>query len=88
MVAALSESIRVTVLYFSHLRHVLGRESEQFELPAGSTVAEVERLLRERAGGRLDAVTFRLAVNHAYVAGGHPLADGDEVALIAPVQGG
>lgn len=84
----MSAAIRVTVLYFSHLRHAMGCESERLALPAGSTVADVERLLRERAVGRLDALTFRLAVNHAYVAGAHPLADGDEVALIAPVQGG
>lgn len=84
----MSDSLRVTVLYFSHVRHVLGRDSDTLDLAAGSTVADVERRLRERAAGELQGVTFRLAVNHAYVTADHPLADGDEVALISPVQGG
>jgi len=81
-------SIRVQVHYFSHVRHVLGRERDTLELPPSSTAGDVEARLRDMADGRLRGVVFRLAVNQAYVSSAHPLRDGDEIALIAPVQGG
>ena len=81
-------SIRITLQYFSHVRHVLGRDEEALDLPPGSTVQAAEARVREMANGRLDGMVFRLAVNHEYVPPATELADGDEVALISPVQGG
>lgn len=81
-------TIRVEVRYFSHVRHVLGRDRDALEVPSSSTAGDVEERLRAMADGRLRGLTFRLAVNHEYVSASHPLQDGDEVALIAPVQGG
>ena len=80
--------IHVTFRFFSHVRHVLGRSEMGVELPAGATVSEAEAHLREITAGRLEGLVFRLAVNHEYVQGTRLLADGDEVALISPVQGG
>ena len=81
-------TIRVRVRFFSHVRHMLGSDGTHLELPPGSTAGDAEAKLRAMAGGRLQRFVFRLAVNHEYVAPAHRLADGDELALIAPVQGG
>ena len=81
-------TIRVRVRYLSHVRQVLASDGTTLELPPGSTAGDAEARLRTLAGGRLERFVFRLAVNHEYVPPGHRLADGDELALIAPVQGG
>ena len=80
--------IRVRVRLFSHVRHVLGSSEMVLDLAEGATASDAEARLRDLAGGRLDGVVFRLAVNHEYVPGSRVLEDGDEVALISPVQGG
>jgi molybdopterin converting factor small subunit len=84
----MAATIRVRVRFFSHVRHVLGSDGTSLDLPPGSTAGDAEARLRTLAGGRLERFVFRLAVNHEYVSAGHRLADGDELALIAPVQGG
>ncbi len=84
----MSATIRVDVVLFSHVRHVLDTERVTLELPAESTAGAVEDEIRTRGGGALDGLPLRIAVNHAYVDRGARLAAGDEVAIIPPVQGG
>ncbi len=42
----------------------------------------------DMAGGKLNAIKMRVAVNHSYEPEPIMLKEGDEVALIPPVQGG
>lgn len=84
----MSEPIRIDVVLFSHVRHVLGAERLALALAADATAGSVEDAIRERGGDALHALPLRVAVNHVYVDRDAPLADGDEVAIIPPVQGG
>jgi molybdopterin converting factor subunit 1 len=79
----------VKVLFFSVLRDLAGTDQLVLELPVPSTLAEAVTRLGERFpfltswDGRL-----LLAVNGEYADRATLLADGDEVALMPPVQGG
>ncbi|MEO7760312.1 MAG: MoaD/ThiS family protein [Casimicrobiaceae bacterium] len=84
--------MRLKVLYLARLRDVLGRGSEELDVPAASTVGALIDHLRQRgdpwarelAAGR----AFRVAVNQEMSASAAALSDGDEVALFLPVTGG
>lgn len=81
--------MHVRVLLFGVLRDLFTEPIESLEMPAGSTVATVLEHFRARGpqDGRLwDSLA--VAVNQQYAAPSHPLAEGDEVALLPPVSGG
>lgn len=81
--------MKLRVLYFGIVRERLGRRAEEVEAPDGATVGTLLGILAGRAGiFALGAGSIRIAVNRSYVDDGHPLADGDEVAVIPPVAGG
>lgn len=81
--------MRIQVLYFAVFRERLGTSQESLELPDGANVAAAVAALAAKhppiaqLRGR-----FRVAVNEDFVEDGHPLRDGDELALIPPVAGG
>ena len=81
--------MRVHVLYFAILRERLGREDETLELPPG---ADVQAARAEIAARHPEAAPLlprvATAVNRTMVSETHPLAEGDELALIPPVAGG
>jgi molybdopterin synthase catalytic subunit len=81
--------MKIHVRYFAVLRERLGREEEDLELPAGSSVGAVLDVL----SGRHDAVGLlrrhlQVAVNQTMAPVEQRLLDGDELALIPPVAGG
>jgi MoaE-MoaD fusion protein len=81
--------MRITLLAFGTLRDHLGPTTGSLELPAGSTVRDL--LGRCRSLVPADVIPWSaiaVAVNQEYVPAAHPLADGDEVALLPPVSGG
>lgn len=80
--------IRVLVRCFSHVRDALGAETLPLDLPEGATAADGERRVRAMAPERLEHLPLRLAVNQSFAAPETPLRDGDELALLPPVQGG
>ncbi len=84
-----AEQVTVAVLLFAGVRDAAGTGCVRLTLPAPATAGQALSLLVERfpalAGHR---VSLRLAVNSEYVSGTHPLASGDEVALIPPTCGG
>jgi len=79
----------VRVLFFSLLRDLAGTDRLALELPAPSNLGDAVALLRERFPS-LGAWEGRLllAVNGEYADRATELADGDEVAVMPPVQGG
>ena len=80
----------ISVLYFAALRDLMGRASEELDLPEG--VVDVGRLVafleasRPALRGRLGSV--RIAVGDEFAALDQPLEPGCVVALIPPVSGG
>ncbi|MCL4235746.1 MAG: MoaD/ThiS family protein [Deltaproteobacteria bacterium] len=73
---------------FSHIKYALGRDEMTIELPGGATAGDLIARVRAMGGETLRTIPVRAAVNQAYVDPGEVLHDGDEVALIPPVQGG
>lgn len=81
--------MRVHVRYFASMRELLGRAMETREVAPGTTAGELfDHIVAEmpRLAGLKRAVM--LMVNQEYVPPDHPLAEGDELAIIPPVSGG
>jgi molybdopterin converting factor subunit 1 len=81
--------MRVRLLYFASFRDAAGRDEENREIAAGSTVGSLWKALTSEqplfsAFPRMPAA----AVNRAYADAARALADGDEVAFLPPVAGG
>jgi molybdopterin synthase catalytic subunit len=81
--------MRVTLVTFGILRDLPRPIPASLDLPPGATVAD---LLAHCRNGHADTdalwSSIAVAVNHEYAPSTHPLADGDEVALLPPVSGG
>lgn len=81
--------MRINVLYFAVFRERLGRDEETLELADGARVRDaIEALAAKHAPIATLRTKFRVAVNQDFTDDDHPLADGDELALIPPVAGG
>lgn len=84
--------MRVTVLSFGVLKDFLGLATEQVELPEGSTVTALLRILEHHASNLpMNSNVWQslaVAVNREYSALDTVLREADEVALLPPVSGG
>ena len=80
--------ITVNVKCFSQVMYALDTDILLLELELGTTSDILKKIIRDRAGGKLDGVSLRTAVNQKYIPDVVELKDGDEVAFIPPVQGG
>lgn len=78
----------VRVRFFASLRERLRTSEVTREVSAGATVGELMQLLHQDFPDLAGSGRVSIAVNAEYVDKHHPLADGDEVALIPPVSGG
>ncbi len=79
--------MKVRSLFFALYRDMMGAEQLVFELPEGSTVADLVAAVRQAADRRLPHSVVT-AVNREYATLETRLRDGDEVAFIPPVAGG
>ena len=80
--------IKIKVRCFSQVKYSLGVDELTFELEDGTSVSDLEKIIREKALGKLDVVTLRTAINRKYISDNVIFNDGDEIAFINPVQGG
>ena len=80
--------ITVNVKCFSQVMYALDTDMLLLELELGTTTDTLEKIIRDRADGKLDGVSLGTAVNQKYIPDVVELKDGDEVAFIPPVQGG
>jgi molybdopterin synthase catalytic subunit len=79
----------VTVRLFASLREHAGAGTLELQLGDGATVADAIAELRGGAlAGLPENAPFVAAVAREYVERDHPLAQGDELALVPPVSGG
>jgi len=76
--------MKVTVRLFAILRQRAGRDTLELDLPDDARVSDALAAVDDLAGG----LTLVMAINREYAAADHPLAAGDELALIPPVSGG
>mgnify|MGYP001205699072 FL=1 len=80
--------MKVKLKCFSQVKYALGENEITYELKEGTFTHDLEKMVREKANGKLDGVTLSIAVNKKYISKSMELKDGDEIALIPPVQGG
>lgn len=78
----------VTLRCFSHVREAFGAAAVLLELPTGARAADVEAQVRQRLPAGLRRLALRVTINQHFVDGDAPVEDGDEVAVLPPVQGG
>jgi molybdopterin synthase catalytic subunit len=82
-------AIAVRTRLFARLRELAGTDSENVEVRAGATVADVYDALRKSHPGLdVSSESVRAAVNQEFADWDVVVADGDEVAFIPPVSGG
>ncbi len=84
----MTDPLRIKVRCFSQLRYALGASEIEIELLPPASLGDVARQVREMGGPAVAALPFRLALNKAFAEEDTPVHEGDEVALISPVQGG
>ena len=80
--------MKVKLKCFSQVKYALGENEITYELKEGTFTDDLEKMVRKNAKGKLDDVTLSIAVNKKYISKTMELKDGDEIALIPPVQGG
>ncbi len=81
--------MKVTVLFFSVLRDLAGTDRIEVELSRGAVLGNLVSELEADLPGLAEwKGRLLLAVNGAYAGRDALLAEGDEVALMPPVQGG
>ena len=80
--------INVKVKCFSQVKYALGVDVLTFQLDDNTTSIDLEKIIRERAGEKLNDVSLRIAINQKYQEEEITLQDGDEIVFIPPVQGG
>ena len=81
--------MKVRVKFFAAPREALGTSEIELEIPAGTAVAGLIDLLREKDPDLRTYTRFlSIAVNRAYVGMQTVLQDGDVVACLPPVGGG
>ena len=59
--------IQVNIKCLSHVKYALETDEINLELEAGTTTVELEKIIREKAEGKLDQVSLRVAINQKYV---------------------
>lgn len=80
--------LNITVRFFGPARDAAGMDRAELTLADRATVGDAAAVLSEKYPQLGSSLGIRLAVNRAYVALDHSLADGDEIAVIPPVSGG
>ncbi len=89
LVPPVSQTIRVTVLFFGRLKELTGHAEDSIEFPDATTIEQLFALYTARhpelAKYRSSVVASR---NQEFAAWDTPLHSGDEIAFLPPVSGG
>jgi molybdopterin converting factor subunit 1 len=81
--------LMVKVLFFATLKEKSGTRQAEFDLPAGTTIAQLKSMAVERFPALKEALDHCLAsVNHHYSADEREIPIEAEVAFFPPVSGG
>ena len=80
--------INIKVKCFSQVKYALGVDVLTFQLDDNTTSIDLEKIIRKKAGKKLNNVSLRIAINKKYQKEEIVLQNGDEVVFISPVQGG
>ena len=85
----MSSCMHITVLCFAELAEAIQSSRFELELPDGADVEAAMSILCTRYPPvRSRRATLAIAVNECFADSGHPLRNGDTMALVGPVSGG
>ncbi len=81
--------MKVRARFFAQLRDLVGVSEFDVDLPARSTIADLlERIYAEKPALCAQDKSMLFGIGVEFVRRNHALNDGDEVAIMPPVQGG
>jgi molybdopterin synthase sulfur carrier subunit len=80
--------MKLKLLLFGITRDIVGGATLAYEVPPGTTVAQLLTSLHQRYPALNDLRSTLLAVNNEYGLSEQVLGEEDEIALIPPVSGG
>jgi len=80
--------MKIRILTFGITRDIIGANTLELDLPAGSKVADVQNELANRFPPIQKLAMLMIAVNAEYATAETLLTERDELALIPPVSGG
>jgi molybdopterin converting factor small subunit len=81
--------VKIEVLFFAQLREAIGDSRRVIDVAGAPVVSDVVSLIEKWPEWRaVSSLPLTFAVNERVVDGGHPLGDGDRLALLTPIQGG
>ena len=84
----LVNQIGIRVVLFSQFKYIMGKSEIALTLPANITTDELPGHIAKILPPELQSIPYRIAVNQTYQPTAVILNDGDEVALLPPMQGG
>jgi len=79
--------MKINILLFGVLTEITGETALQIEAENISDLNALHQFLIQKYPG-LQEKTFQYAINQSISSAGHPLYEGDEVALLPPFSGG
>jgi sulfur-carrier protein len=79
--------MKITVSFFAQSREIVGKNQMDFEIAEGESVSALLGRIRTQFRD-LAGIQFIIAVNTEYVETSRQLHDGDQVAIIPPINGG
>ncbi len=86
---AMSEPLRLRVLFFARAHELAGAGETSLELDAPATVRDADAALRDAHPWMAEKLaTYRIAVDEEFAKDDTPLHDGAVLAIIPPVSGG
>lgn len=89
MIFIIIGELMVKVLFFATLKDKSGTRQAEFDLPAGTTIAQLKVVTVERFPAMQEALDHCLAsINHHYSADDSEIPAEAEVAFFPPVSGG
>ncbi len=81
--------MRIKILFFATLRDYVGEKSVEMDVPVGTSVVALRKILVERYPKMASAEkTIMTSINREYASDGQVLPDNAEIALFPPVSGG
>lgn len=78
----------IKVLAFGIIKDIVGGRQLELDLFGGSTINDLNRMLKEKYPSLASLKSLMVAVNDEYANDSDLIREGDEVALIPPVSGG
>ncbi len=85
----LAQKMRVRVQFYAQLRDLVGVPEKDVDLPLGSTVRDlIEKIYSQTPALRAHEKTILIGAGVEFVDRNYQMHDGEEIAIMPPVQGG